>query len=74
MMQGIDVRTGKHAAAVCAACFREGVIIETSGPNDEVVKVLAPLTICMDQFDAGIAIMESAFAEVFDNETLIAAE
>jgi diaminobutyrate-2-oxoglutarate transaminase len=74
MMQGIDVRTGKQAAAVCAACFREGLIIETSGPNDEVVKVLAPLTIGMDQFDAGIAIMESAFAEVFDNETLIAAE
>jgi diaminobutyrate-2-oxoglutarate transaminase len=74
MMQGIDAGTGKQAAAVCAACFREGLIIETSGPNDEVVKVLAPLTIGMDQFDAGLAIMQNAFAEVFGNETLIAAE
>jgi len=74
MMRGIDTGTEKQAAAVCAACFREGLIIETSGPNDEVVKVLAPLTIDMNQFDAGLTVMDEAFAEILGNETLIAAE
>lgn len=74
MMQGIDAGTGERAAAVCAACFRHDLIIETSGPDSEIVKVLAPLTIDADQFDAGLTVMEDAFAEVFGNEILIAAE
>jgi diaminobutyrate-2-oxoglutarate transaminase len=44
MMQGVDVGSGDLAAAICARCFEAGLIIETSGAHDEVVKVLAPLT------------------------------
>jgi diaminobutyrate-2-oxoglutarate transaminase len=47
MMQGIDVGSGDLAGAICAECFENGLIIETSGAHDEVVKVLAPLTIPM---------------------------
>lgn len=74
MMQGIDAGTGKKAAAICAVCFRQGLIIETSGSGNEVVKVLAPLTISMDQFNGGLAVIADAFAEVFGAENLIAAE
>ena len=74
MMQGIDAGTGKKAAAVCAACFEGGLIIETSGPCDEIVKVLAPLTIEPGQFDAGLDIMADAFTRVFGAENLVAAE
>jgi diaminobutyrate-2-oxoglutarate transaminase len=44
MMRGVDVRSGDLAGDICAHAFRNGLIVETSGPNDEVVKILAPLT------------------------------
>ncbi len=60
MMQGIDLGSGEMAAAVCATCFEHGLIIETSGAEDEVVKVLAPLTIPQAQFAAGLDILDTA--------------
>jgi diaminobutyrate-2-oxoglutarate transaminase len=60
MMQGIDVGSGDLAAAICARCFRDGLVIETSGARDEVVKVLAPLTIPEDQLARGLDIIEAA--------------
>ena len=64
MMRGIDTGTGDVAEAVCRACFRQGLIIETSGAHDEVVKVLAPLTIDQRQWAAGLDVLEMAFDEV----------
>ncbi|HHX89684.1 MAG TPA: aspartate aminotransferase family protein, partial [Paracoccus sp.] len=60
MMQGVDVGSDALAAAICAECFANGVIIETSGAFDEVVKVLAPLTIPQDLFESGLDILEAA--------------
>src|SRR3546814_4390941 len=62
MFRGIDVGKGETASAICAACFEQGLVIETSGAHDEVVKVLAPLTITRAQIDAGLDILEKAFA------------
>src|SRR5690606_23929421 len=41
MMLGVDAGSGKTASEICACCFENGLIIETSGAYDEVVKVLA---------------------------------
>src|SRR3546814_11316030 len=60
MMQGIDVGSGELASVITSAAFEKGLIIETSGPHDEVVKVLAPLTIDDDVFSAGLDIVEGA--------------
>jgi len=73
MMQGIDVGCGEMAAAICATCFQHGLIIETSGAHDEVVKVLAPLTIQQDQFAKGLDVLEAA-VQVHRPATKIAAE
>lgn len=62
MMLGIETKSGDAAAAICKRCFEEGLIIETSGSFDEVVKVLAPLTIPQGQLADGLDIMEAAFA------------
>ncbi|MGV8988322.1 MAG: diaminobutyrate--2-oxoglutarate transaminase [Cypionkella sp.] len=67
MMLGVDAGSGKTAAAVCALCFEQGLIIETSGSHDEVVKVLAPLTIKEAQFRAGLDTLEAAFDAVIGN-------
>jgi len=60
MMQGLDVGCGDKAAAICAESFKRGLIIETSGAHDEVVKVLAPLTIPQAQFASGLDTLEAA--------------
>jgi diaminobutyrate-2-oxoglutarate transaminase len=73
MMQGIDVCCGDMAAAICATCFQHGLIIETSGAHDEVVKVLAPLTIPQEQFAKGMDVLEAA-VQVHAPANKIAAE
>lgn len=64
MMLGIDAGSGAQAQAICKACFAERLIIETSGSFDEVVKVLAPLTISNEQFAAGLDVLEASFEAV----------
>lgn len=60
--QGVDVGSGELAAEICAECFEKGVIIETSGAHDEVVKVLAPLTIERELLARGLDVVEAAVA------------
>lgn len=60
MMRGIDMGSGEIASAVTRACFAQGLIIETSGPHDEIVKVLAPLTIDDAVLEDGLDILEQA--------------
>jgi len=73
MMQGVDVGTGQLASEICARCFDKGLVIETSGAHDEVVKVLAPLNIDMPLFSRGLDIFEHAVREITQS-TSIAAE
>ena len=72
MMLGVDAGDGAYAAAICAACFAEGLIVETSGSHDEVVKVLAPLTIPEAQFKAGLDVLETAFDSVLSARRIAA--
>ena len=72
MMQGVDLGAGDLAAQICATCFEHGLIIETSGAHDEVVKVLAPLTIPQAQFAAGLDILEAAVKSALDTQKLAA--
>lgn len=44
LMLGLDVGDGVLARDICRRSFDAGLIIETSGAHDQVVKVLAPLT------------------------------
>ncbi|MGR3761754.1 diaminobutyrate--2-oxoglutarate transaminase [Roseobacteraceae bacterium NS-SX3] len=60
LMQGVDVGSGELAADICARCFDQGLIIETSGPEDQVVKVLAPITTPEAVFTKGLAILRGA--------------
>jgi len=72
MMQGLDVGSGELAAAICARAFRKGLIIETSGNEDQVVKVLAPLTTPAETFRKGLSILLDATRDVADTSKLAA--
>lgn len=60
MMQGVDVGYGGLAAEVCRRAGEHGLIVETSGASDEVVKVLAPLTTPDALLARGLDILEEA--------------
>ena len=67
MMQGVDVGTAALAAEICARAYGKGLIIETSGPEDEVVKVLAPLTTPDATFRKGLSILIDAARETMES-------
>ncbi len=72
MMLGLDVGSGEVAARIAADCFDHGLIIETSGSHDHVVKVLAPLTIGDEEFATGLDILAQAAASVLEPRTIAA--
>jgi len=74
MMRGIDVGSGEIAEAITRSCFARGLIIETSGAHDEIVKVLAPLVIDDAIFSAGLDILEASVREALTVAYGVAAE
>ncbi|MCL4122151.1 UNVERIFIED_CONTAM: hypothetical protein GTU68_027330 [Idotea baltica] len=74
LMQGVDVGSGDLASRICARAYETGLVIETSGSEDHVVKVLAPLTTPEETLRDGFDILLKAAGDVLANETRIAAE
>ena len=74
LMRGVDVGSGELASEICAEAFKRGLIIETSGAHDEVVKVLAPLTTTDEQFAKGFEILRDATRAALTETSKIAAE
>ncbi|MDC0611882.1 diaminobutyrate--2-oxoglutarate transaminase [Vibrio sp.] len=60
LMQGIECVSGDAASDVARECFKNGLIIETAGPNDEVIKFFCPLTISQNELEEGLSIFENA--------------
>jgi diaminobutyrate-2-oxoglutarate transaminase len=60
MMRGVDVGSGALAANITRRCFADGLMLETSGPYDQVVKVFAPLTTPDDLLNDGLDILVEA--------------
>lgn len=71
MFQGISCVNGELADKITTIAFKNGLMIETSGADDQVVKLLCPLIITMENLAAGIDILESAIREVCAKEDRI---
>ncbi len=69
MFVGLDTGSGIAAGAITQRCFESGLIIETSGPRDEVVKILAPLTTPDNELVEGLSILADACAHVVERMT-----
>ena len=63
MMQGLAFQDPALADRITSHAFQNGLIIETSGGNDEVIKLLTPLTIETEMLLAGLDILEQAMAD-----------
>ena len=57
MIQGIEFADHSIASAISREAYSLGLIIETSGPNDEVIKTLPPLTISDTLLQRGLEIL-----------------
>ncbi|MFE3194222.1 diaminobutyrate--2-oxoglutarate transaminase [Nocardia sp. NPDC059240] len=66
LVHGVVFEDASRAEKVCAAAFQRGLLVETSGPEDEVVKLLPPLTITDAELDHGLELLAASMDAVSD--------
>jgi len=66
LMQGIAIESDGFADEITEEAFKRGVIVETSGPDDEVVKFLPPLTIDEDGLNKGLDAIDESISHLLN--------
>lgn len=64
MIQGLVTGHPALAAKIAARAFDNGLVVETSGASDQVIKLLPPLTIEEAVLHRGLEILEQSAADV----------
>ncbi len=68
IMQGLEFANGDIAGAITELAFEHNLIIETSGSDGQVVKILTPLTIEESKLSAGLDILEKCVTQVMSDQ------
>jgi len=66
MIQGLVYPQPDVASRIARQAFEDGLLLETAGPDDEVVKFLPPLVIDSEDLERGLRIAAEAVATVAD--------
>jgi len=64
LMQGLVIDSKGWASEISYEAFKHGLIIETAGPDDEVIKFLPPLIISKNDLAKGIKLLEKSIQVV----------
>jgi diaminobutyrate-2-oxoglutarate transaminase len=73
LIQGLVFKESGMGNEVSAEAFKRGLIVETAGVNDEVLKLLPPLTTSEEEFTQGLDIIaESVDAVLAENKRNVA--
>ncbi len=64
LIQGIACDEPALASRIAREAFDHGLVIETAGARDEVIKVLCPLTIDFALLDRGLGLLEEAAVRI----------
>ena len=64
LLWGLQLADPAKASAVAAEAFENGLLVETSGPEGEVVKVMPPLTTTPEELDRGLDILAKSVKQV----------
>lgn len=64
LMLGISWYDPAIASRVSKAAFRSGLIVETCGSQDQVLKLLPPLVMSSAELELGLSSLEAAVAEI----------
>ncbi|MDX8379910.1 MAG: diaminobutyrate--2-oxoglutarate transaminase [Gallionella sp.] len=67
MFQGINCVSGELASEISRRAFKKGLMIETSGADDHVIKLLCPLTISDESLEKGLNIIETSINEACES-------
>lgn len=70
MMLGLDCTEGELASAITSRAFENGLVIETSGSDGQVVKCLMPLTTPDETLSKGLRILGDAVRDAVAAEEL----
>ncbi|HRP75727.1 MAG TPA: diaminobutyrate--2-oxoglutarate transaminase [Rhodocyclaceae bacterium] len=73
LIWGIAFEDVELASKISAASFEQGLIIETAGVNDEVLKLLPSLTISEEELNKGLDIIEACLKKILKANALDAA-
>jgi len=65
---GVEFEDAELADAASKACFDRGLVIETAGINDQVLKLLPPLTVSDEELLQGIGIIKESLRAVLDGK------
>jgi diaminobutyrate-2-oxoglutarate transaminase len=68
MIWGLEFADAEMAGRVCRQAFQNGLMIETSGARDQVVKLLPPLTISIEDLRCGLAILTDSIQQAVGQE------
>lgn len=63
LLQGIEFEHNDLASTTSRLAFENGLIIETSGPEDQVLKIMPPLTISETDLKKGLELIERCVGE-----------
>jgi len=64
LMRGIESANADITGLITQRAFEHGLIIETSGPNDEVIKCLMPLTTSKEDLKLGAELLAKSVDEI----------
>src|SRR5699024_2976382 len=63
-LTGLACARAEHGDAIISKCFDLGLLMETTGPGDSVVKVMPPLISTDDDIEEGLGIIKQAVQAV----------
>ncbi|GAA4283847.1 diaminobutyrate--2-oxoglutarate transaminase [Brevibacterium daeguense] len=72
LLAGLLFEDAEHATRIAAEAYARGLLVETSGPSDEVVKIMPPLTISSAELERGLDILTEAVRQVVRSPELAA--
>lgn len=64
MIWGVEMKPTELACKISRKAFELGLVIETCGPEDQVVKLLPPLIAGQAELEFGLQLLAQAFAKV----------
>lgn len=65
MIWGVEFKEPEMTSKICSLAFENGLVIETAGSEDQVIKFLGPLIITDDLIEEGFAILDKAIQKAF---------
>lgn len=68
---GLRTTSGEMADQISAAAFERGLLVETCGPDGEVVKLIPPLTVAIADIDRALDILDASVNSALAGRTIV---